>query len=128
MEKESIVVDELTFFAFNIKKEVCVVLESFFFFLKKIEEKKTHNMFSLMLDPKFKSVCFVSSFIGREEGVAIVEEYDSKSLYPMLLKYHHHLHPLEKFEMFLLTLVLMNIAIWIHLSSLPTQVNQQKNL
>jgi len=40
----------------------------------------------------------VSSFIGREQGVAIVEEYDSKSLCPMLLKCHHHLHPLAEYE------------------------------
>jgi hypothetical protein len=53
MEKESIVVDELTSFASNIKKEVCVVFESFLFFLKNFEQKKTHNMFSLMLDPRF---------------------------------------------------------------------------
>ncbi len=51
-----------------------------------------------MLDSRFKNVCFVFSFIGREQGVAIVEEYDSKSLYPMLLKCHHHLHPLAKSE------------------------------
>jgi len=68
------------------------VLESFFSFLKKIEKKKAHNMFSLMLDPKFKSLHLVSSFIGREQGVSIVEEYDNKSLYPILLKCHHHLN------------------------------------
>jgi hypothetical protein len=51
-----------------------------------------------MLDSRFKSICFVFSFIGREQGVTIVEEYDSKSLHPMLSKCHHHLHPLAKFE------------------------------
>jgi hypothetical protein len=30
--------------------------------------------------------------------LAIVEQYDSKSLYPMLLKCHHHLHPSVEFE------------------------------
>ncbi len=40
----------------------------------------------------------MSSFIGREQGVAIVEEYDSKSLCPMLLKCRHHLHPFAEFE------------------------------
>ncbi len=74
------------------------MLESFFSFLKIFEKKKTHNMFSLMLDPRFKSLCFVFSFIEREQGVAIVEEYDRKSLYPMLLKCHHHLHPLAESE------------------------------
>jgi hypothetical protein len=53
MEEESIVVDELTSFVYNIKKEVCVVLENFFSFLKIFEEKKAHNRFSMMLDPRF---------------------------------------------------------------------------
>jgi hypothetical protein len=30
------------------------------------------------------------------QGVIVVEEYDKKSLYPMLLEFHHHLHPLAK--------------------------------
>jgi hypothetical protein len=55
-------------------------------------------MLSLMLDPRFKSFHLLSSFIGHEQGNTIVEEYDTKSLYFMLLKCHHHSHPLAKFE------------------------------
>jgi hypothetical protein len=33
------------------------------------------------------------SFIDLEKGKAIVEEYDRKTLHPVLLKCHHHLHP-----------------------------------
>jgi hypothetical protein len=98
MEEESIIVDRLTSFASNIRKEVCVVLKSFLSFLRKFEEKKAHIMLSLMLDPRFKSFHLVFSFIGRKQCVAIVEEYDIKSLYPMLLKCHHHLHLLAKSE------------------------------
>jgi len=47
---------ELCLFAFNIKKEVCGVLDSFLSFLENYEERKAHNMFSLMLDPRFKSL------------------------------------------------------------------------
>jgi len=36
------------------------------------------------------------SFIALEQGKAIVEEYDEKMLYPMLLICHHQLHPLFK--------------------------------
>jgi hypothetical protein len=36
----------------------------------------------------------VSSFIGREQGNAIVEKYDPKKLFPMFLKCYYHLHPL----------------------------------
>jgi len=38
----------------NIRKEVCEVLDSFFSFLQKIDERITHNMLVLMLDPRFK--------------------------------------------------------------------------
>jgi hypothetical protein len=55
-------------------------------------------MFSLMLDLRFKILCLVSSFIGKEQNVAIIEKYDRKSLYPMLLKRHQHLHLLAKIE------------------------------
>jgi hypothetical protein len=84
MEEESIVVDELTSFASNIGMEVCVVFKSFLSFLKKLEEKKTLNMFSLMLNPRFKNFNLVSSFIGREQGVTVIKEYDNKSLYDAL--------------------------------------------
>jgi hypothetical protein len=47
-----------------------------------------------MLDVKFKNLHLVSSFIGLEQSKSTVEEYDRKTLYPMLLKCYHHLHPL----------------------------------
>jgi len=47
-----------------------------------------------MLDPRFKTLHLVSSFIGREQGKAIVEKYDKKYLFPMLLECYYHLHPL----------------------------------
>jgi hypothetical protein len=47
-----------------------------------------------MLDPRFKTLHLVSSFIGREQGKAIVEKYDKNSLFPMLLECYYHLHPL----------------------------------
>jgi hypothetical protein len=34
-------------------------------------------MFSLMLDPRLKYRCLMSSFIGHEQGKAIVEKYDN---------------------------------------------------
>jgi len=49
-----------------------------------------------MLDLIFKSFHLVSSFVGREEGVSIVNEYDRRTLYFMFLKCHHHLHPMTK--------------------------------
>jgi hypothetical protein len=57
---------ELFLLASNIRKEVINMLNSFFSFLKKHENKKVHNMISLMLNLRFKSLRIVLSFVGRE--------------------------------------------------------------
>jgi hypothetical protein len=44
-----------------------------------------------MLDFRFKSLCFISFYVICE-GVAIVEEYDNRSLYLRFIKCHDHLH------------------------------------
>jgi hypothetical protein len=62
---------EFTLFDFNIKKEICGVLKFSVFFLN--VKKISHDMLFLMLDPKFKSLHLIFSFIGCEEGVCIVE-------------------------------------------------------
>ncbi len=48
-----------------------------------------------MWEHRFKSFCLISSYIGHE-GVTNVEEYDKKSLYPMIVKCHNHLHLVSK--------------------------------
>jgi hypothetical protein len=55
-------------------------------------------MLSLMLDFQLKSLCIIFSFVDREQGVVIVQEYDMKSLYLILIKCHEHLHPSIEFE------------------------------
>jgi hypothetical protein len=57
-----------------------------------------HNMLSLMLDPRFKTLHLVSSFIGLEQGKVIVEEYDKLKKIPMFMKCYYHLHPWVEFE------------------------------
>jgi hypothetical protein len=51
-------------------------------------------MLALMLDFKFKNLRLIFYFIGNEHGVVIVENCDRKCLFPMFLKFYHHLHPL----------------------------------
>ncbi len=36
----------------------------------------------------------MSSFIGCEQRITIVEKHNERCLYPMLLKSYHHLHPM----------------------------------
>jgi hypothetical protein len=98
MEDDSIVSDELFLLTFNIRREVINVLDSFLSFLKKYENWKTHNMISLMLDAGFKSLCIISSFVGRDQGVVLVKDYDRKTLYLILVKCYEHLHLLVRLD------------------------------
>jgi uncharacterized protein YbbC (DUF1343 family) len=50
-----------------------------------------------MLNPRFKSLRLVSSFIGQKQVISIVEEYDQKSLFIMFLKCYHIFHPMAEF-------------------------------
>jgi hypothetical protein len=98
MEENANVVFELSCLASNIKKEFVEVLDSFLSFLRKFEKLKSHNMFFIKLDPKLKTFHLVSSLIGCEQSKTIVEEYDIKSLFPMIFQYYYdHLHSLVEF-------------------------------
>jgi hypothetical protein len=54
-------------------------------------------MLSLMLDLRFKTLRLVSSFIGQEQVISIVKECDQQSLFPIILRCYHILHPMVEF-------------------------------
>jgi hypothetical protein len=66
-------------FIVNMKKVVCGVIDFFLSVLTKYDERKTHNMLSLMLNLKFRSLNLSSSSIGCERRVAIAKKYDRRS-------------------------------------------------
>jgi hypothetical protein len=66
-----------------------------------------------MLDPTFKNICLVLSFIGHEQGVSIVKECDKTFSFPMFLKFHHHSYPMVKYKVVLLTKKIMRIVVYI---------------
>jgi hypothetical protein len=77
IDDDSIVAQELSLLTFNIRREVSDVLDGFLSFFKKHEENKTHNMLSLMLNPRFKSLRLVSiSYWSKARSISIVKEYD----------------------------------------------------
>jgi hypothetical protein len=80
MKEEFNVALDVSCLAFTIKKDIHDVLDCFFF-LKKYEEKKVHNIF-LMLDPKVKNLCLMPSFICHEQNKAIVEKMIKKPCVP----------------------------------------------
>jgi hypothetical protein len=88
---------ELSMFTFNTKREVCGVFNGFLSFFLKYEKDKTHNMLFLLLDPRFKKFKLIS-FIGREQVVSIMEEYDQQSSFLMFLKCYHIFQPMVEFE------------------------------
>jgi hypothetical protein len=55
----------------------------------------------------------LSFFIGRDQGVTIVEQYDTMSLCHVLMKCYYHLHPSIKFDNGFANKEWMMIAIWI---------------
>jgi hypothetical protein len=55
-------------------------------------------MLTLMLEPRFESLRLIFFFTSCELEAAIIVKYDRKSLFPMLLRSYHHLHPLFKIE------------------------------
>jgi hypothetical protein len=52
----------------------------------------------VMLNSQFNNLCLTSSFVGSEQGISIRKKSDKKSLHPMLLKCHHHLHLVASYE------------------------------
>jgi hypothetical protein len=54
--------------------------------------KKIKQMLSFMLDLRFKSLRLVSSFIGQDQAISIIEQYDQWSLFPMFLRCYHIFH------------------------------------
>ncbi len=61
-------------------------------------KKESHNMFSLMLDQKFKTLCIVSSLIAHEQ-MRLLKNMIKKNDFLFFLKCHYHLHPLAKSKM-----------------------------
>jgi hypothetical protein len=51
-----------------------------------------------MLNPKYKNLRIVSTFVGKELRIAIAKAYDKKTFFPMVLKTHQFLQPLASSE------------------------------
>jgi hypothetical protein len=56
MDDDSIILNELSLLACKVKREVINVLDFFLSFLRKYDNRKAHNMVSLMLDPSLYSI------------------------------------------------------------------------
>ncbi len=62
-------------------------------------------MLAIMLDPEYKNMCLVITYLGREAIVTLVANYDEQLLLPLLLKAYKGLLPnrrdcLDEFALF----------------------------
>jgi hypothetical protein len=64
----------------NMWHEVVKVLKPFLEFLKASNFYQVHNMLALMLDPCFKSLQAVESFVGCNNVIHFTTEYDVKNV------------------------------------------------
>jgi hypothetical protein len=65
---------------------VCGGLDSFLSLVKKNEERKTHNMLSLMLPHDLKTFVWYFHLLVVNKAFYVVKKYNRKSWQPMLLK------------------------------------------
>jgi len=64
----------------NMRQEVVKVFKHFVEFLKAFDFCQVHNMLALMLEPCFKSLRVVESFVGHGNVIRITIEYDVKEV------------------------------------------------
>jgi hypothetical protein len=56
-------------------------------------KKKGHNMLAIMLNPKYKSMCLVITYLGHEATTTLVVDYDKQLLLLLLLEVYKGLLP-----------------------------------
>jgi hypothetical protein len=66
-------------------KEVVKIFKFFLEVLKAFDSYQVHNMLALMLDPCFKSLRVVESFVGHDNAIRLATEYDVKKIILFLI-------------------------------------------
>jgi hypothetical protein len=73
--------------------KVQAALAPFLAFASTYNASKAHNMLALMLDPHFKSLDVVKTFVGWEKVIHMVAKYNNKTLLPLLVVTFLFLNP-----------------------------------
>ncbi len=80
---------ELEEVIFGMKRQVLKRILPFISFMHGIGKKRGHNMPTLMLDPKYKSMCVVITYLGHEIITSLVINYDEQLLVLLLLEVNY---------------------------------------
>jgi hypothetical protein len=70
----------------KVLKPILECLKAFYF-------NQILNMLVLMLDPHFKSLQVMKSFVGYNNAICIAIEYDVKEVIPLLMTLFYQLNP-----------------------------------
>ncbi len=70
------------------------VFKHFLEFFKAFDSYQVHNMLALMLDPCFKSLQVVKSFVGHGDVIRLLTKYDVKEVIPLLMTLFDQLNPI----------------------------------
>jgi len=72
-----------------VKHQVLNFFLPFISFMHGIDKKKGHNMLALMLDPKYKSMSVVITYLGHEIVTTLVINYNEQLLLLLLLEVNY---------------------------------------
>jgi hypothetical protein len=67
-------------------------LKPFLEFLKSFDFCQIHNMLALMLDPRFKSLQVMKSFVGHNNAIHFIVKYDVKEVILLLMIFFYQLN------------------------------------
>jgi hypothetical protein len=76
-----------------MQKQVVTIRQPFLSFLLSFQERKAHNMLSMMLDARSKNLRLVIQYVGKEKATLIASEYDMYVLFPLLVHVYKFFNP-----------------------------------
>ncbi len=76
-----------------MQKQVVTIRQPFLSFLLSFQERKAHNMLSMMLDARSKNLRLVIHYVGKEKATLIASEYDMYVLFPLLVHVYKFFNP-----------------------------------
>jgi hypothetical protein len=71
---------ELITFQNDMRIEFVKVIKHFLLFSQAYDLHQVHNMFALMLDPRFKSLRVVENYVERGACICLAAEYDVNAI------------------------------------------------
>jgi hypothetical protein len=68
-----------------MRVDVVKMIKPFSQFLKVYDSHHVHNMFTIMLDPHFKSLRVVENYVGHKDYIFFTSKFDANVIIPLLM-------------------------------------------